>query len=193
MMVFSLSASNVSSNNFFIKPNSIISGNELTQVANEILTKAPSTQNTQNTQSAQTNINLPQINPNTYIATNRIATVFGPNSTLANQQVKQAATNQAAYDVTLSNKTLSDIQSLNVNAASLQVANVSNKMDGKVFVPIDLAKAPSDLKEVFTFTRPAQFFNTNSLDKDKKGSGNSFYSNNQSKQEQKEEGLNLVI
>ena len=159
-MVFSLS--NVNPNNFFANPG-IVSGNELTQVTNELLG---------NVQPAQ----IPQANVNDNLIS-QTSSLIGTDST---QVLKLAATNQAAYDITLSNTALSAIQSLNSNAATLQLASLSRSMDGKVYVPTEFPNTLSDLKAVFTSDRPAQFFSANSLDKDKRGSNSSFSSNNRS-------------
>ena len=174
-MVFSLSNINVNSNNFFANP-SIVKGNELTQVSNEILNNASANQNAQSLQQ----------NSNSGLFSNQTSSVFGPDSSLATQQVKLAATNQAAYDVTLSNKAVTAIQALNSNAVALQVSSIAKTMDGKVNVPADFSNSQSDLKTAFTSNRPAQFFTANSLDKDKKGSS-PFYSNNGSKNGSKQE------
>ena len=159
---------NVNTDNFFQK--GIVSGDELAQVTSEILSKAPVIQNSQ----TQTNLNA--------------SLIFGSDSTVANQQIKLAATNISGYDVNLSNNAISSIQSLNTIAA----ASLAKNMDGKVYFPSEFSNNTSEFKSVFFQARPLSMSDSASINKDKKGSGSSYSSNSNKKGQRNVEGLNLV-
>lgn len=177
-----LTVGNLNSANFFARADELISGSELSQVSKEILSAIPSAE------SAQTSQNLPEINLSKFQTVDNGLKVSDLNA----QVVKQIATAQAGYDINLSQQALSAIETLKAQAAKLQVANLPSKMDGKIYIPSEVADL-IDVKEVFTPNSPTQLFETASLTKDKRGFGSLFAGYTRKNPNQKQEGLNLII
>jgi hypothetical protein len=163
--------------NIFAKPAEIVSGSELSKVAQEILSaKSPS------------QVSFNKLNP---VKTLDIS-LFGSNASNDTNSIKLAATNTAGYDLQLSQKALSAVNALNSKAANDAVYNIAQLRNGVVHIN---AEQPNFAETKNTFALPdfTQVFESMNLSKDRKGSS-PFYvpqKNTQNKVE-KQEGLNLV-
>jgi hypothetical protein len=168
----------LSQNIFAPKPSDIISGDELSRVAKEILSAAtirPHLKETTSSRYAQ--------------AINTDIKLYSPGADL--NVARQTAINQAGYDVALSQNAQNNINALKAMAAQSQIRNLANIVDGKIHInhePIDL----KEFKSVFMSGNNDEVHNTSDLSRDRRGSGG-FYIPYDDNEEEKDEGLNLVI
>lgn len=180
----SLTVNNLNNYSSIATTNDLVSASELEQVSRELFSVAPSTQSVNATQ------NLPKINLNRFETVDNGLKLFGAEAQLSSQNIQQVATNKAAYNVTLSDKALTSIESLNAQAAKLQASSISRQMDGKVYVPAEVA-AYSDLKSVFAASASIKPFEIGDMNKDKRGSNPFFVSNKSNNKENKKEIINI--
>lgn len=164
----------------FASPNNgIVSDSELTNVAKQILSATPA------------KVNLPQGN---YLGSRNINNVdvkFYEAGYDINA-VKQAATNRTGFDVNLSQNALNSINALKAQAAQIQAMNLTKAVDGKIHVNAEKPDS-ADLKSTMSnFNTNVEVFQAANADKDKKGPGG-FYLPQENSEEEKEEGLNLII
>jgi|GEM_PF-2892464 len=185
----SLTLSNLNLYNPIANSNDLVSASELENISRELLSVAPSTQSASAVAYEQ---NLPKINLNKLDSTNNGLKLFGPEAQLSAQNLQQIATNKAGYNVTLSEKALTSINSLNAQAAKVQASVVSSQMDGKVYIPAEVASF-SDLKSVFAASNSPKPFEIGDMNKDKRGSNPFFVlnSNKGEKQEETKESLSI--
>ena len=166
-------------NVFAPKTAGIVEDSELTNVAKQILSATPKRVNFGQASFSRSN-SVNNLDVKLYAAGYDV------------NAVKQAATNQTGYNVNLSQNALSAINSLKAQAAQLQSANLTKLVDGKIHINSEktgtAALKPSSMFNNSTNVEVFQSANTN---KDRKGPGG-FYMPLE-KEEQKEEGLNLII
>lgn len=166
--------------NVYTSPNNgIVNDGELTKVAKEILTAAPSRTNSAQglfTKSNNTN--------------NLDVKLFAAGYDV--NVVKQAATNRTGFDVNLSQNALNAINTLKAQAAQYNVTQMTKAVDGKIHVNTEKPDA-SELKSNLTFgnNNEVEVFESASANKDRRGPGGFFLPFQEN--EEDEEGLNLVI
>lgn len=161
-------ALNSISQNFFTNKSGLISGDELKQVVSEILSTS-STQSAQNTQALNTTNNINTINTTAQLA-------------------NQVANNQAALNISLSQRALSSIDALKAQAAQTLASN-SIKLDN---APSKLAQT-SDIQAALA---PKKLFDLNVSDmtSDKNGSNSSYFNNKKSDdQKDNEHSINFFL
>lgn len=108
------------------------------------------------------------------------------------EAVRQAATNRTGYDVNLSFNAIESINALKAQAAKMQIQNLSGIVDGKIHINAERPETAS-LKDAFSSnTNFLEVFNSSNTNKDRKGPGG-FYIPLQKGENDKEEGLNIVI
>lgn len=179
-MSLQLNGINLNSQNFFLTQSGLASSQELSKVANEIL----STQQTQQSAAPQNNV---QINWDKLNAVDTKLQLAGADA--ANLQVaKQIANNNAAYGITLSQQALSNIDALRSQAALSSIKN----MDGKVFIPAGQFTT-SDTKEALAPKSPFQSIDIQDMNKDKKGSRSSYVGIIKKDDDEADKELNLFI
>ena len=184
--IFTATANNTLSSSTI---SSLISGTELEQVSNEILSSAPVTQPIKTAEMTGLPTSLPKVNLDAFKQDNGLK-VFGLNSSNA-ETIKQIATNKAGLDVNLSQNALSAIETLRTHAANQQAIDMAARMNGKIYVP---AEAPSfDNKSLFALANAAQFNEIGNLDKDRKGSNPFVGTNTRKDSKEGKKDLNLVI
>jgi hypothetical protein len=165
--------------------NDLVSGSELENIAREIFSSAPTTQPA----SVVTN-ELPKINLNKLESANNSLRVFGPEAQLNAQNLEQIATNKAGYNLNLSDKALTSINALNIQAAKMQTSNISSQMEGKIYVPADTSNY-SDLKSVFATSNSPRTFEIGDMNKDRRGSNPFVVITKNEKQEEAKKSLNI--
>lgn len=105
--------------------------------------------------------------------------------------IKQIATSNANYDVNINANTQQAIQSLRAQAAQ---ANISKTVEGKIYIPVEVAEKVQP-KDFFTLTTKPETFDIGNMSKDRNGS-NPFFVFAKAKSEKKEEtekqGLSLL-
>lgn len=181
-MSVTLTNLNVPNANFFAASSELVNRNEMAQISREILAAAPRAESV-------TSQNVSQIGLNN----NNGLRVFGADSNLNAQTVRQIATNNAGLNVNLSQEALTAISNLNAQAAKLQAASRPQNMDGKIFIPNEV-KDFSDLKSAFAINNAAQLFGTIELNKDKKGSSGLFSGFNSRREHQNnQENLSILV
>jgi len=167
-------------NVFATKTTGIVEDSELTNVAKQILSAAPAKINLGQTSFTRSN-SVNNLDVKLYAAGYDV------------NAVKQAATNQTGFEVNLSQNALSAINSLKAQAAQLQSANLSKAVDGKIHInsekPDTAALKPTTM---FNSSTDVEVFQSTNTNKDRKGPGG-FYMPLEKNEEQKEEGLNLII
>ena len=131
----SMMVGNLNSNmNIFARAGELVSGSELEQVSQQLLSSAPSVKLAE-TESPKLNL---------FKADNGLK-VFGAESNLDAQTVK----NLSGYNVNLSNTAISAIEALKVQAAKAQAVNMPQVMDGRVYVKPEVSQF-NDVKSVFS-------------------------------------------
>ncbi|MDD3012968.1 MAG: hypothetical protein PHC34_04625 [Candidatus Gastranaerophilales bacterium] len=184
----SLTVSNFNLYSTIASSNDLVSSNEVANISKELLSVAPSTQSASAVANGQ---NLPKINFNKFDSLNNGLKLFGAEAQLSTQNLEQIATNKAGYNVTLSDKALTSINSLNAQAAKLQASAISRQMDGKVYVNAEVAGF-SDLKSVFAASNSPKTFDISNMNKDGRGSNPFFVAKNEDKkQEETKESLSI--
>jgi len=183
----SLSVSNFNPFNTIVTSRDLVSASELETISKELLSVAPSTQSASAVANEQ---NFSKINFNNLESANNGLKLFGHEAQLNTQNLQQVATNQAGYNVTLSNKALTSINALNTQAARLQTSAISTQMDGKVYVPAEVSNY-SDLKSVFATSNSPKTFEIGDMNKDKRGSNPFFVAKENKEQEEKRESLSI--
>lgn len=106
------------------------------------------------------------------------------------QQATQAAVRNAGLDINLNQNFIANVQYLNAQAA--QTAHkVTKQVEGKIVVPVT-EDNQINLREVFALPKAAQLFETQNLNKDKRGSNPFSYQKPATKKEKTEvEPLNI--
>lgn len=164
--------------NVFASPNNgIVTESELTRVAKEILTAEPAKTSLTLTRSG----NLNNVDVKFFDAGYDVTAV------------KQAATNRTGFNVNLSQDTLNSINVLKAQAAQNQAMNLTRAVDGKIHINSERPDA-SELKAKFISFNNTDFevFQAASTDKDRRGPGG-FYLPFKDNEDEREEGLNMVI
>lgn len=132
---------NTINQNIFAKPAETISGAELSKVAQEILSAKTSLPSISSTPSIFSGLNSGR---------NLDVSLFGSTATNDSNAIKLAATNNAGYDLQLSQKTLSAVNALNSKAASDVVNNMAQFRNGLIHInaeqPFDRIKKPLCIK-----------------------------------------------
>lgn len=168
----------------------LISGKELEKVSSELFSQASKVGQLEATK-PQVKINVPAFSKD-----------FDPGINFFNKNADLNTVNQIAVakkqDVNISQSALNNIQALKTEAAKAQTSTIIHKnVDGKLHIETR-ADVAGDLKSVFELSSATpNIFKSNSLDKDKRGSGSLFSGHNgeQHKEEKKEskiKELNLV-
>ena len=167
--------------NIFAKPAETISGAELSKVAQELLSSKASL----------SSISSPSPFSGINFGKGVDVSLFGSTASNDTNAIKLAATNNAGYDLQLSQKTLSAINALNSKAASDIVNNISQFRNGMIHINAEQPNL-SGLKNTFAVSNPAEVFGTMNLAKDRKGSSPFYVPRNTNNKVEKEEGLNLI-
>lgn len=172
-------------------PNSGIenSVSEIAKIAQEIFSTAPVSQPAK---TANSDLNLPKINLDIFSKPDTGIKVFGFEANANAAKVKQIANNQAGYNVTLSDKTLSAIGNLNNAAAMAQISDITNKMNGRIFIPAQSAQG-SGADNLFSPGNTPKLFESNSTNKEKRGSNPFFVRPAKKETREKEERMNVLI
>lgn len=175
-----LGVSNINQNIFAAKPAETVSGAELSKVAQEIFSAKSSSISSS-----------PSIFSGFNTGRNLDVSLFGSTASSDSNAIKLAATNNAGYDLQLSQKTLSALNALNSKAASDAVNNIAQFRNGMIHVN---AEQPdfSGLKNISALNNPAQVLESMNLSKDRKGSSPFYVPRDTKNKVEKEEGLNLV-
>lgn len=174
-MSLGLTGINYVNPNIYTKPAEVVTGAELAQVTREI--------------KAAAQLQVP--------ASSVVADAQRTQSSALNAlPSREAAINYAGLNnVNLSPNAMAAIQNLRAQASLSQASlSIHKTMEGKVFVPIAEA-AQSDMKSAFTPKSAVNFFEANSLDKDKRGgssAGMSFGSENQQSESRRRKAFNVV-
>lgn len=108
------------------------------------------------------------------------------------ETVRQAATNRTGYDVNLSFNAIDSINALKAQAAKMQVQNISSIVDGKIHINVEKAETASLKQSSMENSINIEVFNSSNTNKDRKGPGG-FYIPLQKGENEKEEGLNIII
>lgn len=172
-----------------ISTGALVSSDELEKISKEILTLAPSSQPVQSP--AQEKVS-PQVNFSLFNQPEPAVKVFGINSTINTETVKQIASNVAGLDVKLSDNAVSAIGALNSKAAALQSINMSNIMDGKIFAA-NPTQTFSNSTPAASSNNASSFFETGNLSKDGRSSNPFLLKNPKKENEQKNENVNIFI
>lgn len=169
-----------SSANVFATPNNgIVGDSELTNVAKQILSATPG-------RSSVLQGALSRANPNNNIDVKFFEAGYDLNA------VKQTATNRIGLDVTLSQNALNSINALKAQAAQNQTRNPTRTVNGKIHINIEKPENAELKAAISKFNPDMEVFQTANTDKDRKGPGG-FYIPQQNGEQDKEEGLNIVI
>jgi len=116
--------------------------------------------------------------------------IYSQNPNFSTDTVRTVVTNKAGLNINLSDTAKSAISSLNTNALNYEV--VAKAQDGKIVLPAEIS-GKADIKEVFSYENNIALWNTDNLNKDKKGKN--FFVMNSPKQKKNHEenaALNLV-
>lgn len=164
--------------NIFAKPAETISGAELSKVTQELLSTKTSLSSISSFSGLNSGRNLD-------------VSLFGSTASNDTNAIKLAATNNAGYDLQLSQQALSAVSVLNSKAASDAVNNIAQFRNGLIHINAEQpdftgTKAPSAL------TNPSQVLESMNLSKDRKGSSPFYVPRDTKNKAEKEEGLNLV-
>ena len=173
---------NTINQNIFAKPAETVSGAELSKVAQEILSAKTSLSSISSSNSSFSGLNLGR---------NLDVSLFGSTASNDTNAIKLAATNNAGYDLQLSQKTLSAVNALNSKAASDLVNNITQFRNGLIHIN---AEQPdfSGLKNISALNNPTKTLESMNLSKDKKGSSPFYAPRNTKHKVEAKEGLNLV-
>ena len=162
--------------NIFAQPATTVSGQELSKVAQEILSAKPV---------------VPSINRTNQNVSKVDVSLYGMNASSNINAIKNAATNTAGFELNLSNQTLNSLSALNAKAAANLVNDVSNLRKGYIHIHSEQTDL-SSLKEIYPFSNPPQVFETNNLSKDRRGSSPFKFVPLQEEKSEKTEGLSLI-
>lgn len=169
--------------NIFAKPAETISGMELSKVAQELLSARMSSPLISSPTPSFNGINFGK---------SVDVSLFGSSASNDTNAIKFAATNNAGFELNLSQKTLEAVSSLNAKAANQAVNNIHQFRNGMIHINAEQPNF-SGLKNAFIPSNPPEVFETMNLSKDRKGSSPFYIPNQKSKQKaEKEEGLNLI-
>ena len=165
--------------NIFAAQAGTVSGEELTKVAGEILSSPKALSFT------------PSSFNSGILNTGLDVSLFGTNASRDANAIKLAATNNAAMDVSLSNKALSAISSLNAKAASTEISNFAQFRNGLIHIN---AEKPdfTGLNDTFAPSSKPQIFESMNLSKDRKGSSPFYIPQTSKKDAKKTEGINVL-
>jgi len=174
-----LGVNGLNQNIFVTKSSGTVSGSELSKVTQEIL----SSRNTSSSQATSF----------TGFNTGRTLDVslYGFNASNDTNAIKLAATNTSGYDLQMSDKTLSALNSLNSKAAADMLNNVAQLRNGLIHVNNEKPDVAA-LKTAAPLSNQTQVFESADLSKDRKGSSPFYVPRNTKSEAKKEEGLNLV-
>jgi len=174
-----LGVNGLNQNVFVTKSSGTVTGSELSKVAQEILSSR-STSSAQSTSFSGFN-------------TGRTLDVslYGSNASNDTNAIKLAATNKSGYDLQISDKTLSALNSLNSRAAANMMNDVAQLRNGLIHVNNERPDVAA-LKTSAPLSTQTQVFESADLSKDRKGSSPFYVPRNTKTEAQKEEGLNLV-
>lgn len=176
-----LGINGINQNIFAAKPAETISGTELSKVAQEIFSAKASS--ISSTPSSLSGLNFGRNSVD--------VSLFGRTASNDTNAIKLAATNNAGYDLTISQKALSAVNALNAKAVTTAVNNIAQLRNGIVHIN---AEQPdfTTLKNTFVLNNPTQVFESMNLSKDRKGSSPFYVPRDTKNKVEKEEGLNLV-
>lgn len=178
-MALGLNGINNVNTNIFATPADLVTGNELTQVANKIF-------------GSVNTVTPSPFSFNTGISgTGLDVSLYGTNASSDVNAIKLAATNTASLDVSLSNNALSAINSLNAKAMSNLVNNIAQFRNGIVHVNNEKADF-SGLNNISQISGKPEIFEAMNLSKDRKGSNAFYVPRNINQQDEKEDGLNIL-
>lgn len=173
---------NGSNMNIFARQPETVSGAELSKVAQEILSARPALSSISSSNSPLSILNLGK---------SVDVSLFGSNASNDTNAIKLAATNNAGFELNLSQKTLSAISALNAKAATDTVNNLSQFRNGLIHINAEQADLTAK-KSIFSLSNPPEVFQTMNLSKDRKGSNSFYVPRDTKKKVEKEEGLNLI-
>ena len=164
------------SQNVFAQPVETISGQELSKVAQDILSAKPIASSfSRGIQGANVDVSL-----------------YGMNASSNTNAIRLAATNTSGYDLNFSSNALNSINALNAKAVANLFNDVSNLRKGLIHIHSEQADT-SSLKEAHPFSNPPQVFETSNLPKDRRGSGPFYYVPPQEEaKSERTEGLSLM-
>lgn len=166
------------SQNIFAKPADVVSGTELSQVAQSILS-------TKTSSAIFSSSNVLNFGKSLDVS------LYGANASSNVNSVIMAATNTAGYELSLSQKALSAVSALNAKAANDTVSNIAQFRNGMIHV--DNQKPDfTNTKNIFAVADKAQVFEAMNLSKDRKGPSPFYVPRDTKKKIEKEEGLNLI-
>ena len=173
-----LGINGINQNIFTAQPAETVSGAELSKVAQEIF----STKTTSASNSSFNGLNFGK---------SLDVSLYGATASNNTNAIKLAATNNAGYDLQLSQKTLSAVNALNSKAAGDLVNNVAQLRNGMIHLNTEQPDF-SSFKNVSALSNPAQVLESMNLSKDRKGSSPFYVPRDTKNKAEKEEGLNLV-
>jgi len=179
---------NMNKVNFFANSNGLVSGAELEAITKEILQLAPSTEASQTSPLAQNLFNL-----NKFTSVDNGLKVFGAESKFDAQAAKAMATNQAGFNIQLSDKAVSALEALKIQAAKVMSIDISKRMEGKVYVTPDNNNVSFDTKNSFFTGDVSRLFESSNLGKDRKGPAPFFIPATQKDKKEENERLDLFI
>jgi len=164
--------------NIFAKPAETVSGAELSKVTQELL-------------SAKTS--LPSISSFSGLNSGKKfdVSLFGSTASNDTNAIKLAATNNAGYDLQLSQKTLSAVSALNSKAANDSVNNIAQLRNGLIHINTE-QPGSTGIKAPSALSNPSQILESMNLSKDRKGSSPFYVPRDTKNKTEKEDGLNLV-
>jgi|GEM_PF-2301142 len=158
----------------------IVSDNELTSLAKQILSATPA-------KSATTQGALTRTNQRVNLDVKLYEAGYDINF------VKQSATNRTGYDLNLSQNALKSIDTLKAQAAQNQVRNITKAVDGKIHINSEKPDT-AELKALnnTNFNPEMEVFQAANTNKDRRGPGG-FYMPQENPEDENNEGLNLTI
>ncbi len=162
-----------SANVFATPSNGIVSDSELTNVAKQILTAAPGK-------------SFSRVNSYNSLDVRFFEAGYDFNA------VKQTAVNRTGLDVSLSQNAYNSINALKAHAAQNQAMNLTKSVDGKIHINIEKPENAELKTALANFNTDVEVFQASTTNKDRRGPGG-FYIPREDREEEKEEGLNLVI
>lgn len=192
-MSLTIDSLNMNKVNFFSNSNGLVSGTELEAVTKEILQLAPSSEASSTSQLTQNFQNQNLLNLNNFKGVENNIKVFGVESKIDAQTVKMIATNQAGFDVQFSDRAISALDALRVQAAKAMAIDVSKRMEGKINVTPDNNIFALNTKNSFFTGDVSRLFESSNLGKDRKGPAPFFIPAAQKDNKEEKEGLDLVI